>query len=83
MTDGIWQTLTATEAAELWRLNNSTIRRACLEGRLNCRKSGATWLVDKDEMYRVYGDPPLESEVELDSHPAIARASSGSGGDDA
>ena len=67
----IWRVLTATEAARLWELSDSTIRRACLEGRLNCRKSGATWLVDKDEMYRVYGDPPLESEAELEQrHPA-------------
>lgn len=61
-TNELWQTLTATEAAGLWELNTSTIRRACLEGRLNCRKSGATWLIDKDEMYRVYGDPPLDSD---------------------
>lgn len=73
--DGIWQVLTAPEAARLWELNESTVRRALLEGRMTGRKADGAWLIDEKEMRRVYGDPPLESEAELEQrHPGRPQA---------
>jgi len=50
------QVFTATEAAQLWGLDASTVKRACQKGRLECRKSAGTWLVTKESMKKAYGD---------------------------
>lgn len=50
--------LTVAEAAELYGIGVSTIRKACISGRFmpyECRKSGSTWLVTRDGMKRVFG----------------------------
>lgn len=49
--------LTVSEAAELFKIDVSTIRKACITGRFmpyECRKSGSTWLVTRDGMNRVF-----------------------------
>ena len=53
--------LTAVEAAALWGLEASTIKRACQQGRFapeEARKSEGTWLVTKEGMERLYGKKP-------------------------
>lgn len=55
--------LTASEAADIYGLSESTLRRACLgqkgypprfqEGEF--RKSGRVWLITRQAMERVYG----------------------------
>lgn len=50
--------MAATEAATLWGLEASTVKRACQQGRMPARKSGGTWLVTKAGMERVYGPQP-------------------------
>jgi len=50
--------LTAAEAAIVWGLDRSTVKKACQQGRFTteeCRKSGKNWLVTTDGMERVYG----------------------------
>jgi hypothetical protein len=52
--------LTAPEAAALWSLDVSTIKKACIAGKFTvdeCRKSGSAWLITRSGMERVYGQP--------------------------
>jgi hypothetical protein len=49
---------TASEAARLWQLDESTVKKACQQGRFTedeARKSGGTWMVTRAGMERVYG----------------------------
>lgn len=49
---------TVTEAAQLWELNESTVKKACQQGRFSvyeARKSKSAWMVTKVGMERVYG----------------------------
>jgi hypothetical protein len=49
---------TAPEAAELWGLDPSTVKKSCQQGRFTqqeARKSGGVWLVTHEGMERVYG----------------------------
>jgi hypothetical protein len=55
--NNIYEILTVTEAARLWSLDESTVRKALIEGRLSGRKSAATHLTTIQEMRRVYGVP--------------------------
>lgn len=54
----IYETVTTAEAAQLWNLEKSTVRRAIWEGRLTGRKSSKVNLVTLTEMRRVYGEMP-------------------------
>jgi hypothetical protein len=59
----IGNTLTASEAAALWGLDPSTVKKACQQGKFSdheARKSGGTWLVTVEGMERVYGPKPAE-----------------------
>lgn len=52
--------LTISEASEIWKKEVSTLRRNFIKNvsfrqGIDCRKSGATWLVTKHAMERVYG----------------------------
>lgn len=54
-----WQRLLSpTEAAEIWKLEESTIRKAIAQGRLidgqDCRKFGKQWVISIDGMARVF-----------------------------
>lgn len=52
------EVITFKEAAELWELDTSTLRNSVLRKRFlegEYRKSGATWLITRKEMERVYG----------------------------
>lgn len=53
--------MTASEAQKLWGLKSeSTVRTYIARGKFKegeCRKSGETWLVTRDAMYRVFGEP--------------------------
>ena len=50
-----------SDAAALWHLDTSTIRRAIKDGRLvqdlDCYKLGKQWTVTKAAMTRLYGTP--------------------------
>ena len=50
--------LSLAEAAEIWRIDESTIRKAIAAGRLyeglDCRKFGKQWVVTVDAMARVF-----------------------------
>ena len=53
--------LTAVEAAELWGLEESTVKKACQQGRFEpheARKMGRVWLVTREGMERLYGPQP-------------------------
>ena len=53
--------VTATEAAKLWGLDPSTVKRACQQGRFaadEARKSAGTWLITTIGMERLYGAKP-------------------------
>ena len=58
MSEALNEVLTASEAATLWGLDASTVKRACQQGRIEARKSGKVWLVTFVEMERVYGPQP-------------------------
>ncbi|MCF0163165.1 MAG: hypothetical protein HUJ88_11400 [Fusobacterium necrophorum] len=56
--------LTIAEASKLWNKEVSTLRRnfmanASFKLGVDCRKSGSTWLVTKEAMIRVYGEPKV------------------------
>lgn len=59
--DGV---LSISDAAALWELDTSTIRRAIKDGRLaqdlDCYKLGKQWTVTKAAMTRLYGTPAKE-----------------------
>lgn len=59
--DGI---LSVSDAAALWDLDTSTIRRAIKDGRLmqsrDCHKIGNQWIITKAAMTRLYGTPAKE-----------------------
>ena len=54
----LYEVLTAAEAAALWDLDDSTVRRAAWEGRIPYRKSAGTLLVMISDMRRQYGLMP-------------------------
>lgn len=49
------EVLTATEAAELYKLDLTTVKKACQQGRIECRKAKGTWLVTRQAMEEKYG----------------------------
>jgi hypothetical protein len=52
------EALTAPEAAALWGLDDSTVKKACQAGRFEpheARKTGKVWLITRSGMERVYG----------------------------
>lgn len=52
--------ISASEAAQKWGLDDSTIRRAIRRGQFEkgeYRKSGSVWLVRESAMKRLYGEP--------------------------
>ncbi|SHN84733.1 helix-turn-helix domain-containing protein [Desulfitobacterium chlororespirans] len=54
---------TAAEAAALWGLDESTVKKACLQGRFRhyeAKKSGWPWLVTRQGMERLYGSKHSE-----------------------
>lgn len=60
--------MTTSEAAELWGLSTTSVKHLCtgVQGRaprliegVECRKSGNTWLVTREGMTRLYGQPVL------------------------
>lgn len=53
-----------SEASKLWGLGDSTLRMATkrkslLEG-IDYRKSGSSWIITKEAMIRVYGEPKIK-----------------------
>lgn len=50
-----------SEASEIWGLGESTLRSTVrtdkLQEGIDYRKSGKVWLITKDAMMRVYGEP--------------------------
>ena len=64
---GLAETFTASEAAEAWNLESSTVKKACQQSRFHSgesRKSGKIWLVTAAGMERLYGPRPGEKENE-------------------
>jgi hypothetical protein len=56
--DIMGEVITAAEAAVLWELDESTVKRACQQGRFEAgeyRKTGKEWLVTLAGMRRVFG----------------------------
>jgi len=52
--------ISASEAAQKWGLDDSTIRQAIRRGQFEkgeYRKSGGVWLVRESAMKRLYGEP--------------------------
>ncbi len=62
--------LTATEAAQLWKLAPITVRQACTGyskspakfTSTEARKSGNTWLISVEGMKRVFGDRGITND---------------------
>ena len=59
------EVLTLKEAAEIWQVSDNTLKQKCMgrvKGNLaftdtECRQSGKTWLVTREAMIRLYGEP--------------------------
>lgn len=53
--------LTLKEAASIWNKDTSTIRRRIISNKLKegiaYRKSGSTWLITRESMLKLYGEP--------------------------
>ena len=61
MSGPIDQILSAAEAARLWELDETTIKKACQNGRFQpdeYGKKGRDWLVTYMGMHRLYGPQP-------------------------
>lgn len=57
---------TAAEAATLWGLDPSTVKRACQQKRFTseeCRKSEGTWLVTESGMIRLYDSVKMHDPI--------------------
>lgn len=52
-----YQIITAAEATVLWKLEDSTLRRAIMEKRLLAQKSSKVHLVDTADVRKLYGEP--------------------------
>lgn len=56
--DGLYS---LSDAARIWGKDDSTLRRAILNGKLlegiDCKKFGKQWVVTKSAMLREYGEP--------------------------
>lgn len=56
--------MTFAEASEKWALGESTLRSAIKTDRfkegLDYKKSGKVWIITKDAMSRVYGEPKIK-----------------------
>ena len=61
------EVLTLKEASELWQVSVDTLKQKCI-GRVKgdlaftqeeCRQSAKTWLVTREAMIRLYGEPPF------------------------
>lgn len=52
------------DAAKRWGLDDSTLRRAVMTGRLKegieVKKYGKQWVITKEAMYSHYGEPPSD-----------------------
>lgn len=57
----LFNTMTFKEAAEIWGLCDSTLRRLVnsdkIKEGIDYRKSGSTWIITREAMKRVYGEP--------------------------
>ena len=60
------EVLTLKEASQIWQVSDNTLKQKCI-GRVKgdlaftqeeCRQSGKTWLVTRQAMIRLYGEPP-------------------------
>lgn len=53
--------LSLQEAADLFKKDSSTLRRAISSGRLvegiDCKKFGKQWVISLDSMIKLYGEP--------------------------
>ncbi len=58
--------LTLKEAAQMWKLGESTLRGAIFRGKfpegIEVRKSGRTWLIPYDVMEEHYGPPKVDPD---------------------
>lgn len=66
----IIEVMTIGEASEVWNKSQATLKSACagqkgLPPRFTddeCRKSKGTWLVTREGMTRLYGEPPTQTK---------------------
>lgn len=68
--------ITTREAARRWGLNDSTLRRAIMEGRIRpdeCMKPGRDWLIKVSAVERLYGKPRRFSKSDINRIEAILR----------
>jgi len=63
--NSLYEVLNASEAARLWGLDESTVRRAIWEGRIPFRKSGGVNLVTQTAMRELYGPMPTDNADEF------------------
>lgn len=64
--------ITTAETARRWGLNDSTIRRAILDGRIRpdeCKKPGRDWFVKVSAIERLYGRARKFSSADIDHTP--------------
>lgn len=76
-----FQLLSFAEAAEIWGIDQSTLRKAVADGRLypgvDCRKFGKQWVVTVDAMARVFsktGNMDYSPWSKFLTHLRLARA---------
>ena len=64
--DVLHKVLTLKEASQTWQVSDNTLKQKCM-GRVKgdlaftheeCRQSGKTWLITREAMIRLYGEPP-------------------------
>lgn len=53
--DPLAEVMTARAAAEFYNLHESTVKKACQQGRIPSRKSGGTWLVSSAAAFAMWG----------------------------
>jgi hypothetical protein len=49
MVNALEKIMGVDEAAELWQLSPGYIKNLCAAGKINCKKIGKTWVIDKTQ----------------------------------
>lgn len=63
----LFATVTAAEACARWHVSYRAVMAAIDRGKLDCRKSGGTWLITTESLNRYWGkpEPPDLDSVEF------------------
>jgi len=60
------QIMDVSEASQLWNLKPGYIKNLCAEGKINARKVGRDWIIDKNQQSPAQPDHPNNWRARVD-----------------